>query len=269
MPFFMDRHELTGATAEDIARAHTADVAIQAQYGVNYLTYWFDYQRQHAFCLAQGPDRESVDTVHRKAHGKLATRIIDVDEAVVARFMGGLSAHAMGEAFEDPGFRAILFTDLVGSTELTQRLGDTAAMQVLRRHDSIVRETIATTGGSEVKHTGDGIMASFKTADTALEAAISIQRAFLSAQQSGDLQVSVRIGIAAGEPVAEGADLFGSVVQLAARLTARARPGRILVSSDVRELSVDGGVGFGNTTSVRLKGFPEAVRVVEVRWATQ
>ena len=264
----MDRHELAGATAEEIAAAHVADITIQQQYGVEYVTYWFDYQRQHAFCLAEGPDRESVNAVHAKAHGKLAAQIIPVDQAQVARFMGGLASHTMGEAYEDPGFRAILFTDLVGSTELTQRLGDAAAMDVVRRHDLIVRETITSSDGSEVKHTGDGIMASFKTVVSALEAAIAIQRAFLAARESGELPVRVRIGIAAGEPVAEGADLFGSVVQLAARLTARAKPGAILVSPDVRDLAMDGGFEFGDETPVRLKGFPEAVHVVEVRWSS-
>jgi class 3 adenylate cyclase len=265
----MDRHELAGATAEEIAAAHTADVAIQEQFGVHYVTYWFDYQRQHAFCLAEGPDRVAVDEVHRRAHGKLATQIIDVDEATVARFMGGLSAHAMGEAYEDPGFRAILFTDLVGSTELTQRLGDVAAMEVLRRHDAIVRGAIADSGGSEVKHTGDGIMASFKSAATAIEAATAIQRGFEAAQSEGDFDASVRIGIAAGEPVAEGADLFGTVVQLAARLTAHAKPGAILVSRDVRDLASDRAFVFGEEKPARLKGFSEAVPVVEVRLSAQ
>ena len=115
----MDRHELQGATPDDIAAAHTRDVAVQQQYGVEYVTYWFDYERQHAFCFARGPSRAAVEAVHREAHGQMAAEVIDVDEAALARFMGGLSSHAVGEAYEDSAFRAILFTDMVGSTDLT------------------------------------------------------------------------------------------------------------------------------------------------------
>lgn len=266
MPYFMDRHDLVGASAEDIAAAHTADVAIQERYGVDYVTYWFDYARQHAFCLARGPDREAVDAVHRAAHGNLATEIIDVEEAAVARFMGGLASHEPGEAYEDSAFRAILFTDLVGSTDLTQRLGDAAAMSVLRRHDSIVRDAINASGGTEIKHTGDGIMASFRSVVGAVQSAVTIQRAFADAASQGEMPTNVRIGIAAGEPVAEADDLFGAAVQLAARVTARAKPGSILVSAAVRDLALGKGFQFATASTARLKGFIEPVRMAEVLW---
>jgi class 3 adenylate cyclase len=267
MPYYMDRHDLEGATAADIAAAHTQDLGVQEQYGVQYVTYWFDYARQHAFCLARGPNREAVEAVHREAHGQMAREIIDVDDAVVARFMGGLTSHAVGDTYEDSAFRAILFTDMVGSTDLTQRLGDAAAMAVLRRHDSIVREALAARAGSEVKHTGDGIMASFRSAVGAIECAIAVQRSCVDA--AAEVPISVRIGIAAGEPVAQDGDLFGSVVQLAARLTARAAPGGILVSAAVRDLAQGKGFRFAGDKRARLKGFAEPVRLDEVLWQAE
>ncbi|CAN5571413.1 hypothetical protein BH23CHL7_BH23CHL7_10360 [soil metagenome] len=264
MPYYMDRHDLQGATPDDIAAAHTRDVAVQQQYGVEYVTYWFDYERQHAFCFARGPSRTAVEAVHREAHGQLAAAVIDVDEAAVARFMGGLASHAVGEAYEDSAFRAILFTDMVGSTDLTQRLGDAGAMAVLRRHDEIVREQLAARAGSEIKHTGDGIMASFRSAVGAIECAVAVQRS--CADAGHDVPISVRIGIAAGEPVAQDGDLFGSVVQLAARLTARAAPGGIVVSAAVRDLAQGKGFRFAGDRRARLKGFAEPVRLDEVLW---
>ncbi len=266
MPFFMDRHEFNGATADELAAAHVQDVGAQGEYGVEYVTYWFDYERQHAFCLARGPSADAVEAVHRVAHGNLANQVIEVDEPAVARFMGGIARHATGEAYVETAFRAILFTDLQGSTSLTQQIGDARAMAVLRRHDEIVRSALARTGGAEVKHTGDGMMASFRSAASAIEAAVMMQLAFVEAEAGGQLPLAVRIGIAAGEPVEERNDLFGAAVQLAARLCSRAEPRSIMVSSAVRDLATGKGFRFESPTTLRLKGFDESVRASQVVW---
>ena len=264
MPYFMDRHDLAGATAEDIAAAHVQDVAVQDRYGVRYVHYWFDYARQHAFCLASGPDAAAVEAVHRVSHGLVANLIIEVDEADVARFMGGIVPRPIGEAYEDTAFRAILFTDLVGSTRYTELRGDAAARAVVRRHDDIVRDAVRASGGTFVKHTGDGAMASFRSAASAIEAATRIQSRLRAAESSGAIPLAARIGIAAGEPVSDGHDLFGSAVNLAARLSMRAEPRAILVSDAVRELA--GEFAFGPSRTIRLKGFPSPVGVSEVLW---
>jgi class 3 adenylate cyclase len=266
MPYFMDRHDLTDATADDIAAAHVQDVAVQDRYGVRYVHYWFDFARQHAFCLASGPSAEAVATVHRVAHGHVANRIIEVDERDVARFMGGIDPHPVGEAYEDTAFRAILFTDLAESTRYTERLGGAAVMAVVRTHDDIVRGALRGTGGTLVKRTGDGAMASFRSAASAVEAAVRIQSALRTAEAAGEMPLGVRIGIAAGEPVTDGQDLFGSAVNLAARLSSRSAPRSILVSDVVRDLAADAGYRFGKARSVRLKGFDAPIRASEVLW---
>src|SRR5688500_8743562 len=168
MTYFMDRHNLAGTTAQDVAGAHLRDLEVQDRYGVQYLNYWFDYDRQTAFCLARGPNRDAVEAVHRESHGLVASDVIEVDLPAVEGVLGRLTSHAPGEAYVDAAFRAILFTDLEGSTALTQRLGDEGAMTLLRRHDAVVRESLAATGGLEVKHTGDGVMASFPSAASAV-----------------------------------------------------------------------------------------------------
>lgn len=262
----MDRHELAGATAADLAAAHLKDLDAQARFGVEYLNYWFDYERQHAFCLARGPDAEAVAAVHRAAHGQVANQIIEVEEPEVRGFMGGIDPHPPGEAYVDTAFRVILFTDLQGSTGLTQRLGDAAAMTILRRHDRIIRAAVEEAGGSVVKHTGDGAMASFRAASSALEAAVAIQRGMTEAEAAALVPLAVRIGVAAGEPVSEGGDLFGAVVQLAARLCAKAVPRSILVASSVRELAVGKRFTFGPVRSFRLRGFDEPLRACICTW---
>jgi class 3 adenylate cyclase len=149
----------------------------------------------------------------------------------------------------EAAFRTVLFTDLVSSTELTQRLGDEASQTMLRKHDAIVRTALGRHGGREVKHTGDGIMGSFSSAVAAVRAGLEIQ------EKLAEARIEARIGLNAGEPIAEGADLFGSVVQLAARITARAAAGQVLVSNVVRELCAGKGLAFEPLEEVELKGF--------------
>jgi class 3 adenylate cyclase len=161
----------------------------------------------------------------------------------------------------------ILFTDMEGSTTLTQRLGDAKAQEVLRTHNVIIRDALKSHSGSEVKHTGDGIMASFASASRALECAIAIQRALAQHNESNpDTPIRVRIGLNAGEPVAEEKDLFGTAVQLAARICAHAEPGEILAPVVVRELCAGKGFLFADRGEVALRGFEDPVRLYQVRW---
>ncbi len=117
------------------------------------MTYWFEEGADTGFCLIEGPDKESVEAAHREAHGLMPSQVIEVDQTVVRGFCGWLNTHPAGEPYVDSAFRAILFTDIVDSTRLTQELGDRAAMLLLRDHDSVVRSALAGHGGNEIKHT--------------------------------------------------------------------------------------------------------------------
>jgi len=161
------------------------------------------------------------------------------------------------------GLATILFTDLTDSTALTQRLGDEQAQELVRAHNTIVREALAAHGGRAIKHTGDGIMASFGSASGALECAVAIQRAVV---ERGEPNLQVHVGLNAGEPVAEDGDLFGSAVQLARRICDQAAPGEILASNVVRELAAGKRFLFDDRGVADLKGFEAAVRLYEVPW---
>ena len=267
MPLFMDRHDLAGATAEDLAMAHVRDAEVQERFAVRYVSYWFDYERQAAFCLVDSPSSEAAEAVHRESHGLLANEIIEVKPEQVRAFLGRVREAPLGEPYVETAFRSILFTDIEGSTAFTQRLGDSKAMQVLRRHDDIVREALREAEGNEVKHTGDGIMASFTSTSRAVGCAIAIQRQLADDNsKQNEEALSVRIGLSAGEPVTDGGDLFGAVVQLAARLCAHAEPGGILTSTAVRDLSMGKGFVFIDQGEVALRGFEEPVRPYAVQW---
>ena len=157
------------------------------------------------------------------------------------------------------GLRTLLFTDLESSTALTQAVGDAKAHEVLHGHNDAVRAALAAHDGEEVKHTGDGIFAAFGSAVSAVEAALQIQRDLAGAE------VRVRIGLNAGEPIAEDDDYFGTAVQLAARVCDRAEPGQVLVSNVVQELCAGKTFAFADQGEVTLKGFPEPVRLFVVR----
>jgi class 3 adenylate cyclase len=216
----------------------------------------------------------------------LASRIPDARLALLegdsgATFLGdtrsvlGAISQFMGEAEEaavwaEPlaagALRIILFTDVEGSTALTQRLGDAKARDVLRAHERVVREALRVHGGSDVKTLGDGFMASFPSAMRALECAIAMQRAFAEHNETAEEPIRVRIGLNAGEPIAEEEDLYGTAVNMAARIAARAEGGEILVSDVVRQLVAGKGFLFSDRGDVVLRGFEDPVRLYEVRW---
>ena len=261
MPLYLDRHDLDGVSAADVAAAHELDLNVQEKHQVRYVSYWFDYSRQRAFCLVDAPDAETAERVHREAHGLVPLDIIEVEQDQLEQYLGAPPQFPRGEAYESSAFRTILFTDIVGSTALTQRLGDAGAMTVLRRHDDAVRTALREWDGREIKHTGDGIMASFTSASRAVGCALAIQHGLASPPSAEvDQAIQVRIGISAGEPLSEKGDLFGTAVQLAARLCASAEPGGILVSHAVRELCAGKNLEFDAARDLELRGFAEAVR---------
>jgi len=159
----------------------------------------------------------------------------------------------------------VLFTDIAGSTAMTQELGDEGAQDVVRSHNRIVREAIQGFSGKEIKHTGDGIMASFPSAGAGVEAAMEMQKRTETHNQSDrGHPLGLKIGLNAGEPISEDDDLFGTTVQLAARIVDKASAGQILVSSLVHGLSQGKNIKFERFADLDMKGFDEPVSVYAV-----
>ena len=188
----------------------------------------------------------------------------------IRRFLGVKIADvAREQASRVSGVHTILFTDVEGSTALTHKLGDARAREVMREHERMVRTALGAYGGSEIKTTGDGFMASFTSASQALKCAVAMQRAFAEHNETADEPIRVRMGVNAGEPIAEAEDLFGTAVNLAARIAAQAAGGQIVVSSVVRELAAGKGFLFADQGEVALRGFEDPVRLYEVRWGDE
>lgn len=270
MAIFMDRHDLSGTTAADVAEAHRKDLDVQDRYGVKFLTYWFDQRRGTAFCLVDAPDMETAQCVHREAHGFVAGEVVEVALSAVEAFLGRIHdpepTPGQSSAEMDSAHRAILFTDIVGSTAMTSRLGDRMATELVRAHDAIVRRCLGHALGREVKHTGDGIMATFASTAAAVDCARSIQQEFRRYNRGNPEPIHIRIGLDCGEPVEDSNDLFGSTVQLAARLCAAASSDQILVSENIfREYGTAD--LFAHATRRRLKGFSKPMLAFQCDWA--
>ena len=166
------------------------------------------------------------------------------------------------------GTFTILFTDLEGSTDLRVRVGDATANEVIRLHDELVRSRLEIAGAVETKSLGDGFMALFSSANQAIEAAASIQRAIQEHNESNpDMPISVRMGLNSGDVTQSAGDAHGTAVHAASRVADKAQGGQILVSQVVQDLAGT----LGDTKIVDrglfwLKGFPERWRLFEVLW---
>jgi DNA-binding SARP family transcriptional activator len=161
------------------------------------------------------------------------------------------------------GLVTILFTDLVGSTELVFRAGDDEAQRVLGAHRALLTEAVAAHGGHEVKWLGDGLMVAFSSAADAVRCAIAMQQT--SRRPVKGNRLSVRVGLSAGEPLREPSDYMGAPVIVARRLCDRAEGGQILCTPVVRDLLAGrAGFSFADVGLVDLKGVPDPVLAFEV-----
>jgi class 3 adenylate cyclase len=268
----MDIHHDVETGMDDLVAAHLSDLELQEKHGVQYLRWWFNPSRRTLCCLVLAPSPDAATKVHVEAHGAIADKIVEVDSDVVEGFLGESIDAGLGRMVDpagnpDGGFRTVLFTDLEGSTSMTQQLGDSEATRILRVHDQITRREIEVHHGRVIKHTGDGFMAGFPIASAAVRAATGIQQSFqIHNLRMADRPLRVRIGLSAGEPVDDGQDLFGATVQLASRVCGAAPPESIWVANVVRELCLGKGFEFADVGEIALKGFADPVRLYEVVW---
>jgi class 3 adenylate cyclase len=162
---------------------------------------------------------------------------------------------------------AILFTDIVGSTELSQRLSQDAADEVRRGHFSILRQAVTEAGGTEVKNLGDGFMVVFGSASAALGCAVAMEQGVEQDNRGNEEVVGLRVGLSVGEASSEDGDYFGDPVVEAARLCAQCESGQILATDFVRAMAGRRSRhGYRPLGTLALKGLPDPVETVEVLW---
>jgi class 3 adenylate cyclase len=264
MPLYMDRHNVPGATPQDVAAAHLRDLGVAGKYDVEFFSYWFDAAGGSVFCFARAPSATAVEQVHSESHGLIPSEVIEVAEGEVVRFLGKVSDPVDASQITSP-LRTIVFTDLSDSTALMEEVGEPRFMRLLTEHDSVIRRALLQWTGREVKHTGDGFLISFSEAHNALSWSLHVRDAFSEGPLlEGYPPLRIRIGMAAGEPVDHDNDLFGATVHRASRICGLAEPGHVLVMEMVRDLAAGSDFVFGEARRVPLKGFSEEASVCEL-----
>jgi len=261
MPIYMDRHDLSGATAKDVAQAHQEDLKIQEQYGCKGLTYWFDEERGAAFCLVEAPNQDSVSEMHKHAHGLVPHQIIEVESNIVESFLGRIQdpkpANDIDDSglliINDPAFRAILAIELEGIELLNHNYDHNTSNKFSKSYSQLIEEILSQFKGIEVEHVKDGLLNSFNSISNAVDAAMEFQTRLQILATKLGVKLQSKIGLSAGVPVTKDKNFFGETIQESMRLCKTASGGQIMVSSSINNyLSEDKLNQLTKKTSVKV-----------------
>jgi AraC-like DNA-binding protein len=245
MPLYMDFHKFDHITIEDVKHAHMADVAVQEKYGVKYHQFWVNQEAGTVFCLCEGPDKETCETVHRAAHGNIACALVEVEPGFYELIMGsnhkldqdGLVLNFDGSV--DKGYRHVMVTSIQSITT-AKNSRDINALKIPHEPRKLVNAKVAEFKGRKMEWAADDSLVNvFQTSADAVKCALEIQRAITGQKPNGnneDWSVLFRIGISAGQPVTERDEFFGEAIKLAYRLSNLARKNQILLSSLANDL---------------------------------
>ena len=255
MPIYMDVHIVPGVKAKNVAEAHRQDLLHQDEYGCKCMTYWIDEIRESIFCLIEAPDKDAVKEMHRKAHGLVPHKIIEVSSSVVQAFLGRIfdpeEAETTSEGlkvFTDPSFRILLVTKNQDSVLLQHSLGKEKTSDLLQQHNNIIRKNAAYYGGTEVEHPGTGFIISFSSAAKAVACAIAIEQ---DMPQNISESLHFKMSLNGGEPLQKSNKLFGDTIQKAQFLCLL--PGfRVALTSSVKELVAKENLAPGNSRFLTL-----------------
>ncbi len=238
MPIYMDVHNVPGVKAKDVAEAHHKDLFHQGEYGCKCMTYWVDEQRENIFCLIEAPEKAAVEKLHRKAHGLIPNKIIEVNKTLVESFLGRIydpeeatTADNGLKVFSDSSFRVLLVTTTTDPVLLQHKMGIEKVNASLSDHNTIIRRNIVHHGGREAEHERDGFVVSFTSASKAVACALAIQKEIQPAADIG-----FKISINAGDPVENSTNIFGDTIRLATNLCLIANNGKIFLASVVKDI---------------------------------
>ncbi len=160
----------------------------------------------------------------------------------------------------------VVFTDLVGSTQMSSRLGPEATEELRKVHFSLLRAAMDAHGGTEVKNLGDGLMMVFPGLASALDGSVAMQQAIERHNASGKEPLGVRVGISTGDATEEEGDYFGEPVVEAARLCAKCEAGQIITTELVSVMARNRSHVFESAGDLELRGIPDPVPAVTLQW---
>ncbi len=209
--------------------------------------------------LAAGIPNSQLRIVDGTFAPYVADRVVVLD--AIDNLLGGTTE--ADDIADVSGFRTIVFTDIVGSTEFVRRVGDEEGRAAVRALEQQVASLAADHGGRVVKNLGDGSLISFGSNSSAISFGLAVQ------DKSQGEPLRLRVGMAAGEPIQEDGDVHGTVVAQASRIGDLGDAGEVIVSDSVRQLAAGKGFTFEPKGEVSLKGFDEPERVWKVTQTTR
>ena len=259
MPLFMDFHVISDITIEQVKNAHIANQAVQDSYNVKYHQFWVNEVAGMIFCLMEGPDKESCETVHREAHGNIDTacEIIEVEPGMYKLFMGenhqidhGLFLHE--DRTDDVGYRFVLVIDFIGN--ISSSIGY-KSLKLPHKPKTLALSKINKFQGKEIKHSGDDSMiAVFMAADDAVGCAVEIHTELgekSKDHKDGEWNTSFKIGISGGQAITENDGFFEEAIKLAQRLSLIAENQQIMITTLVEKMSTFNEIS-GRLQSIRI-----------------
>jgi len=239
MSLYMDRHDVSEeVTAEIIAQRHQEDLKIEHKFGCRGLTYWFDSKRKMAFCLLEAPNKDAIKEMHGHAHGEVPQSIIEVNEQVVASFLGRIEdpdkAKSEGlRIIDDPAFRIILVME---TSNYLNRLDANQFSIFTQKFHKSVTKAFNHFEGSVAKKDNNSYLVSFKSVTSAILCALKIQSTYKYITPKFDARNRrLNIGITAGLPVTNQDGIFAEAIAIATQMCEVVR-GQVIISSAVKAL---------------------------------
>jgi AraC-like DNA-binding protein len=236
MPIYMDFHELPdGVTAAHVAEMHQADLKIEHKYNCRGLTYWCDERRQTAFCLIEAPNEQAIIDLHKKAHGDVPQRIIEVNDTIVESFLGRIedpekSQNTKLNIINDPAFRSLMVVTI--KKKSLRKDGYETLNAATRGYNKSITHIISKQKGRIVKEKGNTYLMSFDSVTNAIKSALEIEEMY-NCVITPDLQF--QIGISAGVPVTNKESIFEDTIKIATYLSYIAN-GKVTITKEVKDL---------------------------------
>lgn len=239
MPIYMDRHDISAnVTAAQVAELHQQDLKIQDQFGCRGMTYWYDEQRNTAFCLIEGPNVSAITAMHNHAHGQVPARIIEVDTALVESFLGRIQdpEKTGGDTLnviDESAFRVVMLVVLKPSSTIRRISQDSG--RHLEQFGQTIIDIFLSFDGKLVRTNDHRLIISFTSVARAVQTAFEIRLQFERNKALQDSGATLKIGLSSGEPVTDKPVFFEDAIRLVERMC-RIVKGQIILSSEVNEL---------------------------------
>jgi len=268
MPIFMDIHDTTGATVEDVAADHQKDLTLQDEFNCKFVYFWHDIPNNTGFCVFEARDKESVINLHNKSHGNTPNQIIEVELNEVEFFLGKIADIAWSKKnspFEgyinETAHRTIMYLEIVNPLLFKLQINKNKFSDLLNRQKQLIKDSFLKFEGNVVSWENDNILTSFLSEENGINCAVDIQNKFTGLLNVDDIKFSVSVGLNFGAPVTKSGNLFGDVINLAKKLGYIAGENQILISSSLgkayNELKFKSGmkIGFITVLSSRHENF--------------